>query len=75
MMDINELKRLAGIQVGQGVYPPDQIDHGQTKNITHTASEKAEYMKKHNVRPGTDEWFRLWFARPYLTGEKPYGKK
>jgi hypothetical protein len=28
-------------------------------------------MKKHNIRPGTDEWFKLWFSKPYLTGEKP----
>jgi hypothetical protein len=28
-------------------------------------------MKKHNIKPGTPEWFQLWFSLPYLTGERP----
>ena len=38
-----------------------------------TATEKAAIMKKHNLQPGTQEWFQLWFSLPYLTAEKPYG--
>lgn len=72
-MTLEELKHLAGI--GQGVYPRDTVDHTKTSNITHTAAEKSQYMKKHKIQPGTDEWFRLWFARPKLTGENPFGKK
>ena len=34
-------------------------------------NEKGELMKKHNIQPGTKEWFQLWFSKPYLTGEKP----
>jgi len=45
------------------------------ENISHTASEKAEYQRKHNIRPGTSEWFKLWFSKPYLTGENPMPKK
>ena len=63
-MDIQYLKRLAGIQNNTS-----QPSVGE--NISHTGTEKAEYQKKHNIRPGTDEWFRLWFARPYMTGENP----
>jgi aryl-alcohol dehydrogenase-like predicted oxidoreductase len=29
------------------------------------------WMKQNNIRPGTPEWFKLWFSLPYLTGEKP----
>ena len=29
------------------------------------------FKKKHNIKPGTDEWFKLWFSLPYLTGERP----
>jgi hypothetical protein len=72
-MTLEELKHLAG--VGQGVYPQDTVDHTNTTNITHTAAEKARHMKKHKIQPGTDEWFQLWFARPKLTGENPFGKK
>lgn len=43
-------------------------------NISLTGMEKAELMRKHNIRPGTPEWFQLWFSRPYLTNEKPVGK-
>ncbi len=32
-------------------------------------------MKKHNIKPGTPEWFQLWFSLPYLTGEQPIGGK
>ena len=41
------------------------------ENISAIATAKAEYQRKHDVRPGTDEWFKLWFAQPKLTGENP----
>jgi hypothetical protein len=37
--------------------------------------EKQELEKKHNIKPGTPEWFKLWFSLPYMTGEKPVGDK
>ena len=63
-MDIKDLKRLAGVK--------DSPDMGE--NISHTAQEKAEYQRKHNIRPGDKEWFQLWFAQPKLTGENPMPK-
>jgi hypothetical protein len=30
-------------------------------------------MKQHNIKPGTPQWFKLWFSLPYMTGEKPIG--
>jgi len=33
-------------------------------NISVTGNEKAELMKKHDIQPGTDAWFRLWFSLP-----------
>ena len=62
---LDDLKRLSGIT-------PQVI--GEEINISITGNEKGELMKKHNIRPGTPEWFQLWFSRPYLTGEKPVGK-
>lgn len=32
----------------------------------------GKYQADHNIQPGTDAWFRLWFSRPTLTGEKPH---
>ena len=64
-MTLNELQRLPGIhERGSGQSP-------EGSNISKTAAEKAELMRKHNIRPGTPEWFQLWFSLPYLTGEKP----
>lgn len=49
-----------------------QVDQGS--NISVTGNEKGQLMKKHNIKPGTPEWFKLWFSLPYLTGEKPVDK-
>jgi len=67
-MDIKDLKRLAGIEEFKGYKPVEGI------NISHTGTEKRELERKHNIRPGTPEWFQLWFSLPYMTGEKPVGK-
>ena len=71
---INEIKRmqyLAGL--GQSPqykeYKLPNVDEGS--NISITGDEKGKLMKKNNIKPGTDEWFKLWFSKPYLTGEKP----
>lgn len=53
--DIARLKKLSGIN----------------ENMSITGTEKRKIEKKNNVEPGTDEWFKLWFSLPYLTGEKP----
>lgn len=39
-------------------------------NITATAAENARIQREQNIRPGTPEWFKLWFSLPYMTGEK-----
>jgi hypothetical protein len=46
----------------------------QGSNISITGTEKAQIQRDNNIRPGSPEWFRLWFSRPYMTGEKPTGK-
>jgi len=67
----DELKRLAGI----GVYPNSNLPATAGSNISITGNEKAQLMKKHNIQPGTDAWFRLWFSKPYLTGESPLSNR
>jgi hypothetical protein len=68
-MNIGDLKKLAGIEEFKGLRSYEGL------NISHTATEKSQYMKKHKINPGTPEWFRLWFSKPYLTGEKPYDQE
>ena len=62
---IEDMKRLAGI-------PDSRSPEGS--NISVTGTEKGELMRKHNIKPGTPEWFQLWFSLPYMTGEKPIDK-
>jgi hypothetical protein len=45
------------------------------ENLSYTGTAKAEYERKHNIKRGSDEWFKLWFARPNQTGEDPMPKK
>jgi hypothetical protein len=59
---LQELKKLAGLP---NMTPLTGI------NMSVTGTEKGEMMKKHNIQPGTPEWFKLWFSLPYMTGEKP----
>jgi hypothetical protein len=71
MNDIEELKRLAGINEFKGYVKYDPVDSTGGSNISLTGNEKGELMKKHDIKPGTKEWFKLWFSLPYMTGEKP----
>ena len=65
-MNIEELKKLAGVD--------KNTEPSMGENLSYTGSEKAKYQRKHGIQPGTDQWFRLWFARPKLTGENPMPK-
>ena len=65
MDDLQELRTLAGI----GNRPKWTEVTGS--NISVTGNEKAQLMKKHNIKPGTPAWFQLWFSKKFLTGEEP----
>jgi hypothetical protein len=68
MNDIEQLRVLAGI--GNRAVMQEYRGFAGS-NISVTGNEKGELMKQHNIRPGTEEWFKLWFSLPYLTGELP----
>ena len=63
--DLQNLRVLAGLQPANIPLPENIM------NISHTAMEKVNLMKQHGIKPGTPEWFQLWFSLPKLTGEKP----
>tara|TARA_B100001057_G_scaffold367648_1_gene371032 strand:- start:205 stop:414 length:210 start_codon:yes stop_codon:yes gene_type:complete len=67
MDELERIKQLAGV---------DKIssEDSMGENLSYTGTEKSKYQRQHNIRPGTDEWFQLWFARPKLTGENPMPK-
>tara|TARA_R110000868_G_scaffold189064_2_gene431932 strand:- start:785 stop:985 length:201 start_codon:yes stop_codon:yes gene_type:complete len=64
--ELERIKQLAGV---------NNVGPSMGENISQIASAKSEYQRKHNIRPGTQEWFKLWFAQPRLTGENPMPKK
>ena len=63
-MDIERLKVLAGVNKSVTESP-------EGSNISIIGSEKAKIQRERKIKTGTDEWFKLWFSRPHLTGEKP----
>lgn len=64
MDDIARLKALAGI--GQA------SEYHEPKFQSMSGSEKRKYEREHNIKPGTEAWFRLWFAKTAISGELPH---
>lgn len=67
--DIADIKKLAGISEFTGYKPYEG------SNISITGSEKRRIEREQGIEPGTDEWFRLWFSLPHMTGESPLEKR
>ena len=65
-MNIEDLKKLAGISEFKGYTEYTLEDFSDAAN----ANRKKE--REQNIKPGTDEWFKLWFAQTHLTSENPY---
>jgi hypothetical protein len=69
-----DLKRLAGIDT-LGLLEKVDTSGAQSPVSGELGTSNAEYQRKNNIKPGSDEWFRLWFSREPLTGENPKPKK
>ena len=59
-MSLDDLKRLSG------------VDKASKDAAAATQQNKAQFGRENNIKPGTDAWFKLWFAKPQLTGENPF---
>jgi len=69
-MDIDELRKLAGINEFKGYTPYEG------SNISVTGTEKRQIEREKGIEPGTEDWFKLWFSRPYWTGQPSFrGRK
>lgn len=71
---IHEMKALAGLGGLGGEARLHELRVNQGSNISVTGCEKGRIQREQNIKPGTPEWFKLWFSLPYMTGEKPVGK-
>lgn len=70
---IHELKALSGLGGQARLHEYRATSYG--KSFGQSGQEKADIMRKNNIRPGDPEWFKLWFSLPYMTGEKPHESK
>jgi hypothetical protein len=67
---VHELKTIQYL-AGLG-YRNYHINEDSNISVTGMINQKLE--KEYNIKPGTPEWFQLWFSLPYMTGEKKIGK-
>lgn len=66
-MNLDDLKKLAGITNEFKGYKP------YNENISVTGTEKKRIEREKGIEPGTEEWFKLWFSLPGLTGQYSLG--
>jgi hypothetical protein len=62
MDELEYIKKLAGVNEFKGYTPYDG------SNISVTGTEKRQIEREKNIQPGTEDWFKLWFTIPGLTG-------
>jgi len=62
MDELDQIRKLAGINEFKG------YTAYEGSNISVTGTEKRQIEREKNIQPGTDDWFKLWFSRPYLNG-------
>lgn len=63
MDELEYIKKLAGVNEFKG-YTEYKVD--ENPSITATALKQKE--RDMGVKPGDQEWFKLWFSKPYMTG-------
>ena len=68
-MELVDLQKLAGIT------DTDSNSGSSFQENLNLSNKRIQHQKDHNIQPGTDEWFKLWFSRPSLTNENPFGNK
>ena len=67
----SELATLRANLKGLGVSNEQSQDSIEAKFID--KSKRIEFIKEHNIKPGSERWFKVMYAQPELTGEDPFG--
>ena len=63
MDELEYLKKLAGVNEFKG-YTPYTLE-----NISDAATANRKKEREQNIRPGDEEWFKLWFGLPKMHGQ------
>ena len=71
MDELERIKKLAGVNEFKG-YSEYKID----ENPSETAAALKRKEREMQIKPGDPEWFKLWFSKPYMTGQVQFrGRK
>lgn len=46
---------------------PPEPPHGAMSPLSHAGT--PEWQRLARAEPGSEDWFKAWFSRPYLTGK------
>lgn len=68
---IHELKiiqQLAGLNSHARLQEYKGLQTVNTENMSHTAAALKKKEKELGLKPGDNDWFKLWFSKPYMTG-------
>ena len=65
--EMKAIQHLAGLGADARLH---ELRANQGSNISITGNENGRIQREQNIRPGTPEWFKLWFSLPYMTGER-----
>tara|TARA_B110000503_G_scaffold129918_1_gene202710 strand:- start:6001 stop:6228 length:228 start_codon:yes stop_codon:yes gene_type:complete len=63
MDEIERIKKLAGVNEFKG-YTEYSIE-----NISDAATANRKKEREQNIRPGDEDWFKLWFDLPKMHGQ------
>ena len=63
MDELEYIKKLAGVNEFKG-YSEYKID----ENPSQTATAIKQKEREMGIKPGDEEWFKLWFSKPFMTG-------
>jgi len=68
-IDPNELARITALAGIPNLWSANVAESSSPVDGS-VGTEKGKYQRDNNIKPGSAEWFRLWFSLPFMTGEK-----
>jgi len=63
MDELEYIKKLAGVNEFKG-YTEYTLE-----NISDAANSNRKKEREQNIRPGDEEWFKLWFSQPKMMNQ------
>lgn len=57
------IHELIATQVLDGLGSQQRLDDYRSKQYIDISNNKGQIQREQNIKPGTDEWFKLWFGK------------